>query len=222
MATVQEWPAPTWSLDQLRRHFGGIPAHRIFRYPRPGTATEKDLVLANERDKVRNTCELVDGCLVEKGMGAREALLAGIILQMLNNYFLKFPVGVALAPDGTLRLMPGLVRAPDVCFISWDRIGADEFPENPIPDLVPELAIEIWSKWNTKKEIARKILDYFSQGVLEVWVIDPRKRSGTVYHSPDDGTTVGIDGALECPKLLPGFKLSLSELFAAQKRRGKR
>jgi Uma2 family endonuclease len=219
MATVQELPTPTWSLARLQKHFGGIPAHRILRNPRPGTATEKELVVANDYHKIRRTVELVDGCLVEKAMGAREALLAGMVIHYFHVYFAKHPRGVVLAPDGTLRLMPGLVRAPDVCFISWDRIGADEFPENPIPDLAPELAIEILSKWNTKKEIGRKILDYFTFGVLEVWVIDPRKRIATIYYSPVDIKSVGIDGVLQSPKLLPGFKLPMSDLFAVQKRR---
>jgi Uma2 family endonuclease len=222
MATVQELPAPTWSLDRLRRHFGGIPAHRIFRYPRPGTATEKDLLIANEGDKVRRTCELVDGCLLEKAMGAREALLAGMIIYYLHLYLRKFPRGVVLGADGTLRLLPGLVRAPDVCFISWDRIGADEFPDNPIPDLVPELAVEVLSRSNTRKEMVRKLLDYFNQGVLVVWLIDPRKKIAEIYRSPEEKDTIDINGVLECPEILPSFALPMADLFASQKRPGKR
>lgn len=221
MATVADLPAPTWSIDRLRRHFGGIPAERIRLKPRPGTATESDLISENEA-KRRRTCELIDGCLVEKAMGAREALLAGIILQVLNNFLEKHPLGVALAPDGTLRLMPGLVRAPDVSYISWERIGADEFPEDPIPDLAPELAIEVLSRSNTKKEIDRKLRHFFANAILETWVIDPRKRDATVYYSPTDKRSVGKAGTLECPTILPGFRLHLTELFAAQKRRRSR
>lgn len=221
MATVADLPAPTWSIDRLRRHFGDIPAERIRLKPRPGTATEKDLIHENEV-VCRGTCELVDGCLVEKAMGAREALLAGTIIHYLHLYLAKNPCGVVLAPDGTLRLMPGLVRAPDVSYISWDRIGADEFPEEPIPDLAPELAIEVLSRSNTRREIARKLRQYFASGVLEAWVIDPRKRVATVYHSPTARRTIDHTGTLECPTILPGFQLPLADLFAAQKRRRSR
>ena len=218
MATVEELPGPTWSVERLRRHFGGIPAERLRLKPRPGSATEKDLIHENEVVR-RGTCELIDGCLVEKAMGAREALLAGAIIHYLHVYLAKNPCGVVLAPDGTLRLMPGLVRAPDVSYISWDRIGADEFPEDPIPDLAPELAIEVLSRWNTRKEIARKLKQYFASGVLEAWVIDPRKRIAEIYHSPSSKRTIGVTGILDCPAILPGFQLPLGDLFAAQKRR---
>jgi Uma2 family endonuclease len=218
MATVQERPAPSWSIAKLQEYFGGIPAERILLKPRPGTATEKDLIRENDRG-VRPTCELIDGCLVEKAMGARESLLQGIIVQWLNNFVLKRGLGVILESQGTLRFLPGLVRVPDACFISWERIGADEFPDKPIPDLIPELVVEVLSVSNTKKEMARKLEDYFSNGVLEAWLIDPRKRKAEIYSSPDNKRTIGEDGVLECPTILPGFQLALPDLFAAQKRR---
>ena len=37
------------------------------------------------------------------------------------------------------RLSEGLVRIPDVAFVSWDRIPDGQFPEEPIPDLFPTL-----------------------------------------------------------------------------------
>jgi len=218
MATIADLPAATWSVDRLRRHFGGIPAARIRLKPRPGTATEKDLIHENEVVH-RGTCELIDGCLVEKAMGARESLMAQMLSYWLLTFLDKNPTGVVLGSEGTLRFLPGLVRVPDVCYISWDRVGADEFPENPIPDLVPELVIEVLSVSNTKKEIARKLSEYYASGVLEAWVIDPRKRIAEIHHSPTNKRTIGANGTLECPTILPGFKLSMADLFAAQKRR---
>src|SRR4051812_44781424 len=141
-------PTTTKSLTQLRRHLGMIPAERIVLDPAPGTATEADIELLKKRGRL---CELIDGVLVEKAMGWKESLLAGVIIQLINNYLDHHPLGIALGEDGFLRLMPAMVRAADVSFVSWGRVPGEDEPEQGIPDLAPDLAIEVISKGNTKK-----------------------------------------------------------------------
>src|SRR5262249_35279933 len=145
VATVTTTTPPLDNLADLLEQLGGIPPDRIRLRPAPGTAKEKDVIAALEAPRKR-ICELVDGVLVVKPIGAREALLAGAIIEYLRAFVRKHDLGCVLAPDGTLRLMPGLVRIPDVSFISWESIGADEFPEEPIPTLAPDLAIEVLSR----------------------------------------------------------------------------
>lgn len=217
MASVDDRPAPHWSEDRLRHHFGDIPAERIRRVPPPGTATEKDLLRANDRTRV--TCELVDGTLVEKAVGIRESLLAMRLATYLNNYLATHRLGLVAGPDGTLRLMAGLVRAPDVSYFSWETIDADEFPDKALPDLSPDLAVEIISKGNTKKEIARKIGEYFAHGTRLVWVFWPKKHSVEVYTSPNEKHLLSPDDILDGGELLPGFTLDIADFFDAFRRR---
>jgi Uma2 family endonuclease len=47
-----------------------------------------------------------------------------------------------------------------------------------------------------------------------VWIIDPRQRIALVYTSPDEFTECGASDSLTGGEVLPGFTLSLSELFA--------
>lgn len=216
MASVSEQPSPSWGIDRLRRHFGGIPAERIRLDPPPGTASEADLLRANDHGDI--ICELVDGTLVEKAVGINESILAGVIIQFLRNYMDRNPRGLVTAPDGGMRLVPGLVRLPDVGFLSWERIGADELPDAGWANFAPDLAIEVISKSNTKREIARKLGEYFAHGTREVWVILPKKRSADVYTSPQEKREIGPDGALDGGDILPGFSLPLPDLFAALRR----
>ena len=58
-------------------------------------------------------------------------------------------------------------------------------PTDPIPVLVPDLAIEVLSTSNTIGEMARKRDKYFRAGVRLVWEIDPRARTVRVYTSID-------------------------------------
>src|SRR6266566_863933 len=116
MNLLSRRPAPDWSVDRLRRHFGMIPAERILLEPAPGTATEDDVLRVNERKE--RLCELVDGVLVEKAMGTKEGLLGVWLAYLIWDYLVKHPIGLGLGGDGMLRLFPGLVRVPDVSFLA--------------------------------------------------------------------------------------------------------
>jgi Uma2 family endonuclease len=196
-------------IDQL----GGVPLDRIWMKPPPGSATEEDLQKAHQHPRGK-LVELVDGVLVEKAMGTREGLLAGLILHYIWTYLDEHKIGRALPGDSFLRLMPGLVRGPDVAFISKSQIPGGKFPRKRIADLYPDLAIEVLSEGNTRGEMQRKLRDYFLHGTKLAWLIDPKKETAKVYHAPDVVSNVGKAGTLDGEDVLPGFTLKLQDLFA--------
>jgi Uma2 family endonuclease len=204
-------PPEIKTLADLRQRLGDIPLERIWFRPAPGTATEKDVVLADEREN--RLCELVDGTLVEKAMGFEESRLAGKLLHLVSSYLDKNDLGICIGADGMMRIAPGLVRIPDLSFISWDRLPGRESPSEPIPDLAPDLAVEVLSEGNTKLEMARKVREYFDAGVILVWLIDPRKRNVRVFSTAEKSTLVRADQRLDGGAVLPGFVLSLSDLL---------
>ena len=201
----------------LFEELGGISPSRVRFRPAPGEATEKD-VLRIEVSENR-LFELVDGVLVEKAMGATEALLASYIVHFFWDYLKNHDRGVALGADGMLRLRPRLVRIPDVSFISWDQIPSGEFPSKPIPDLYPDLAVEVLSDSNTPAEIERKLAEYFEAGCRLAWIVDPKSHTADVYTSPAGCQHLRASQSLEGGDVLPGFKLPLKELFASTRRR---
>jgi hypothetical protein len=67
-------PRAGWTLSDLHRRFGPMPARRIRRDPAPGTATVEDVERINARED--RPCGLVDGILVEKTAGLLESFLA--------------------------------------------------------------------------------------------------------------------------------------------------
>lgn len=203
-------PDPTWTVARLSRYFG-VPPERLLLHPRAGMATEEDLLYVNEHGD--RLCELVDGVLVEKAMGFREAFLAGLLVRLLGDYLGRHNLGIVVPPDATIRFFPGLVRLPDVSFISWDRLPGRKFPEEPVPDLAPDLAVEILSKGNTPKEMKRKLGEYFRAGVRLVWFVYPVKRVVEVYSSPRRKKEVRHGQTLHGGEVLPGFSLSLTEFF---------
>lgn len=210
-------PKPESVADLIDR-LGGIPAERIRMQPPPGTATEKDLLrLLDAEDK--RICELIDGVLVEKAVATREGLYAAYLTRMLWNHAEEFDLGVVLGADAPFRFRLGLVRVPDVSFVSWGRIPGGEFPDDPISEVIPDLAIEVLSKTNTLAEIELKLDNYFDAGVRLAWVIDPKKERAKIYSSRSRMQEIDSDAELLGSKVLPGFRLPLRDVFASIRRK---
>ncbi len=211
MATITE-PKLEWTMGDLFRRFGPMPIGRIRLDPAPGSATEDDVVALRDREK--RLYELVDGILVEKAMGWNEARIAFELGANLRNFVKPRKLGIVVGADGMYRLNPGLVRLPDVSFLSRDRVPGHRVPQAPVCPLIPNIAVEVLSRGNTKKEMAEKLLDYFGCGVEIVWYIDPAKLTARVFTGPDDSQLLREKHALEGGTVLPGFVLPLRELFA--------
>jgi Uma2 family endonuclease len=209
---------PTPTLEDLLEQLGGIPPSRVLLRPAPGQATEADVIEIQERED--RLCELVDGVLVEKPTGYRESILAVAIGAILRAYVIPRNLGLVSGTDGMMRLFPGLVRIPDVAFASWDRFPNRRVPTEPIPDLAPDLAIEVLSQSNTAAETARKRREYFAAGVRLVWLVDPATRRAMIYRA--DGTVETLDESqpLDGGDVLPGFALPLRDLFGELDRQG--
>jgi Uma2 family endonuclease len=206
------------TLRDLLKRLGDVPLDRIRIHPPPGTATEADVLVPQGESRL---FELVDGVLVEKAMGYYESVVAAFLIHLIQSFLDIHNLGIVAGESGTLRLAPGLVRIPDVSFISWDRFPNRELPDDPVPNLAPDLAVEVLSQGNTEGEMNRKLQEYFDAGVRLVWYIDPRTRTTRVYTSPDDFRLLSEDDPLDGGGVLPGFHLTLRELLhRAGPRRG--
>lgn len=202
-----------WTAADLVQRFGPIPLSRIRTRPDPGTATEQDVETIQAREK--RLCELVDGILVEKAMGQFESAVAMQLGALLIAFIRGKGLGRVFGADGMMKLEWGLVRIPDVSFVSTERLNiANIQPHSPLAMLIPNLAVEVLSPSNTEEEMDEKLHDYFNHGVELVWYIDPRKQDVTVYRSLDDSHIVRAPEELTGGSVLPGFTVALSELFA--------
>lgn len=201
-------------LDSL----GDIPAERVRLQPPPGTATESDVVAVQVQED--RLCELLDGTLVEKTMGYYESYIATTLSRLLGNFVAAHDLGIVAGADGMLRLAPGLVRIPDVSFVAWEKLPGRRLPRQAIPDLVPDLAVEILSAGHTPREMARKLDEYFALGVQLVWLVNPRTETTEVYSSRQQSTTLDKFATLEGGTVLPGFTLPLTALFPAAHQTG--
>ena len=211
MTTITERPATDLTIADLLDRFGPIAFGRIRSDPPPGEATEEDVQRIRETE--RRLYELVDGILLEKVMGYDESVIAIYIGAILLGFAHPRRLGLIAGEAGMMKLAPGLVRIPDVSFVGRDRLPGGKSPGQPIPDLVPDLAVEVLSPGNTKREMDRKLLDYFEVGVRLVWYVDPPSRTVRVFTAPDQSTTLGEGAMIEGGAVLPGFESPVRSFF---------
>jgi Uma2 family endonuclease len=212
MPSTRKTVAVPETMAELLKQLGGISPRRVRLRPPPGKATEKDLLdLLNRTDRLY---ELVDGVLVEKVMGYRESSLTCDLIKLIGNFLDQHDLGNLAGADGTMRLMPLLVRIPDISFVRWEKLPNHELPEEPIPDLVPDLAIEVLSKGNTPGEMKRKLKDYIITGVKLVWFVDLEARTVQVFTAPDQSVTLAEADTLDGGEVLPGLVLPVKKVFA--------
>ena len=212
--------ARTDTFDHLLRELGDVPPERVLVRPAPGTATEQDLLYLLEHED--RACELFDGVLVEKVLGREESIIALTLARLLGNYVHERQLGVMSGADGPMRFRVGLVRLPDVAFISWERIPGISSVQ-PIPSIIPDLTVEVFSRGNTRREMERKRKEYFDAGVRLAWFVDPKQRTVAVYTSASEPDRVlTATETLNGGTVVPGFELKLSELFSILDRLEKR
>jgi len=212
MTHVIEPDADIWTAADLVQRFGPIPLNRIRHAPPPGSARESDV--AEIHDHEDRLYELVDGVLVEKTVGAYESCLAMLLARLVGNFVEANDLGIVLGADGAMRLAPGLVRIPDVSFISWQRLPERKIPREAFWSLAPDLACEVISQGNTQEEMQRKLHDYFDAGVERVWYVYPTEQEVHVFSSAADCVVLDQRQTLEGGDLLPGFSVPLERLFA--------
>ena len=198
------------TVADLLERFGPMPVGRIRTNPVPGTATEQDVIDIEARES--RLCELVDGVLVEKTVGIYESYLALRLGHLLAGFVEQHRLGIVVGADGMMRLAPGLVRIPDVSFVSWNQLPGRRVPRVPIADLAPDLAVEVISPSNTAREMERSLQDFLAAGVRLVWYVYPESQEVHVY-AAERYDVLTIEQELSGGDVLPGFGLPLRQLF---------
>jgi Uma2 family endonuclease len=124
---------------------------------------------------------------------------AGFILPMLDSEN-------GNAADNEKRNL----RAPDVSFVRADRLKKSQ---RDFVELVPDLMVEIKSKSDRLKPLIEKIQLFLELGSQVGILIDPDQLTLTVYRRNQEPIILQNDDKLTLPDLLPGWEVTISELW---------
>ena len=211
---ISKAAVPFATIGELCDRLGGVSAHRVVAEPAPGTATVRDYARRDGRSVTGAICELADGTLLEKPMGASESVLAQEIAFCLRLYLRDHPIGYVGGEAYLVQLAPGLVRVPDISVTMWKGQPAGLTSSDAVTKEIPALVVEVVSRSNTAREMARKVEEYFLAGVRVVWIVNPQRRSAAVYTGVATVTRLDAAGTLTADAVLPGFALPLATAFA--------
>ncbi len=162
--------------------------------------------------------ELVSGVLKTaplSGFVHGEVLLS--LGTLLSSFVRQHGLGLVSGgePGFLLARDPDTVRAPDVAFVGTERLAA-----NPVTDFYwpgpPDLAVEVMSFDDTVYGMDEKAKVWLDAGVRMVWVVNPARRTVTVYRSATDIKRLTEDDDLDGHDVLPGFRCRVADIFPTE------
>lgn len=186
------------------------------------TYTPEDLLQKPDGDRY----ELVGGQLVETAhMGAHASWIAGTLHTMLNNYSERGKIGWAFTAEAGIQCFPDepqKVRRPDVFFVRHvffvrrGRFEGEDIPEGFVR-IPPDVAAEVISPHDLYYAVDDKVQEYLEAGIQLVWVINPNRRTVSVYRSGGEPPSrLGERDELSGEEVLPGFRCPIASLFPSK------
>ncbi len=159
--------------------------------------------------------ELVGGILHEmEPPGAEHGAVAMNIGFDLMRHVKDANLGIAMSSEVGFLLAsdPDTVRAPDVFFVSGERVAAGGIPKGYWRG-PPDLAIEIVSPNDRRKQVDAKALEWLAAGARAAVVVDPPTRTATVFRARDDVVVLHPDDTLDLGDVVPGWSPRVGDFF---------
>ena len=146
--------------------------------------------------------------------GEEHGGLAAMFTTYLNSHVIANDLGRVFAAETGFLIAtdPDTVRAPDVAFVSAERlraVGAGTGYRRGAPDL----AVEIVSPPDRYMEVEEKVASWLAHGTRMVVVVNPRQRSLAVHRSATTVRHLTIDDTLDGEDVVPGWTLPVRDLF---------
>ena len=155
--------------------------------------------------------ELVDGKIIL--MGPSDIVSSEIgaeLVSLLRNWVKPRKLGRVFESSGGVILPNSNVTAPDVSFVTADRLKQSK---RYFAELVPDLVVEIQCQCDRLKLLREKILSFIELGAKVGILIDPDKRTVTIYTPTAEPVVLRDGDMISIPELLPGWEVPVAELW---------
>ena len=132
----------------------------------------------------------------------------------LDQHVRARSLGVVYAAETGFKIAgdPDTVRAPDVAFVSRERVEAVGESEGYWPG-APDLAVEVISPNDTYSEVEENVADWLRAVTRMVLVVNPRGKTVTVRFSEKDITVLTEGDTLDGGEVVPGWRLPVADVF---------
>jgi Uma2 family endonuclease len=175
-----------------------------------GSATVEDLL---KTPKDGQKYELVDGEIVVSPTGMRHGEVALKISHTIATFLENNPIGRVYGTDVGITFPNDNIRSPDVLFVRTEKLPGGKSPVG-FGELIPDLCVEVLSPSDSVRHVAQKIGEFLECGVPIVWLVDPGRKSVTVYRSLSQIEQYQGDDVITAEPILPGFSCPVSRFFS--------
>ncbi len=133
----------------------------------------------------------------------------------LGQYVKQARLGKVYAAETGFKIKsnPDTVIAPDIAFIRQERVEAVGRVKG-YWEGAPDLAVEVTSPNDTVSEVEEKVEAWLDAGARQVWVVSPKLRTVTIYHSLNEISTLTEKDTLDGGEVVPGFQIPVADIFA--------
>lgn len=159
--------------------------------------------------------ELVAGELRVMSPGSwRHGNVIGNLQTLLGSFIRQNDLGIIFGAGTGFRLSrdPDTVRAPDIAFIAKQNLPA-QMPEEAFWPGAPDLAVEVLSPDDRKREVREKIAAWLEAGTAAVWIVDPDSQTVTIHHPAGHEQVYSAGQSFTGEPVIRGFSCSVDELF---------
>jgi Uma2 family endonuclease len=159
--------------------------------------------------------ELVRGELREMApAGFDHGAVCVTIASLLHTHVRAHKLGVVVGAETgfVLARNPDVVRGADAAFVASARIPTTGRPVK-YWDGGPDVAVEVLSPTDTVEQVEEKVDDYLAAGTPLVWVINPRRKTVTIYKPGGKPVILSETDTLDGGDVVPGFSCLVARIF---------
>ena len=190
---------PTWEITEL--------------FPRQGHWSEAEYLLL----QTNRLIELSNGKLEVLQMPTQShQFIALFLYRQIYSFVSDRKLGSVAAAPLRVKLWDSTIREPDVVFM----LESNKSRRSDDYWMGADLAVEVVSKSDPKRDVETKLHEYAEAGIPEYWIVDPRNATITIYKLESAGqryAEVGVykPGEFAASLLLEGLMIDVAAVFAA-------
>jgi len=154
--------------------------------------------------------EYVDGEVTDVPTGGVHEDIGAILTILLGPHALR--VGRIYGSGLGCWMRSGNVRSPDVSVVRSERLPGGRSGKGFFQG-APDLCVEIISPSENRRDMERKVREYFESGAQQVWHVLPKTREVIVFGAAGTQTRLGPEDTLTGGDVVPGFECRVADLF---------
>jgi len=135
------------------------------------------------------------------------------VVRQLANWSHARGSGHVIGPDGGFFFIQGSRRSPDAAWFDDERWRQAKTPGLRFPVFAPDFLIEVRSPHDRLRVLHEKMEEYLANGVQLAWLIDPQKRTVTIYRTGQSPQAIENPASVSGEGPVAGFVLDLSRVF---------